>query len=168
MRRGFTLIELLVASLLLGILVTTLTMLFNSSSIAWRTGTAGVAKLQTVRRALGETHEIRDEVLPGLGDTSASASGAGRTIQYRTVSILSDEGTSVQLRSDTSNRAYKEVVWDDAPNFSVSDAKNGGSKSISGGQTVGSGLFTVGVRSAGPDGDFGTEDDITTWPDEVF
>ncbi len=168
MRRGFTLIELLVASLLLGILVTTLTMLFNSSSIAWRTGTAGVAKLQTVRRALGETHEIRDEVLPGLGDTSDSPSSATRELKWRTVSILSDDGTTVKPRSDTNKRAYKEIVWDEAPNFSFSDAKNGGSKSVSGGSMVGSGLFTVGVRSLGPDGEEGTEDDITTWPDEVF
>lgn len=168
MRRGFTLIELLVASLLLGILVTVLTMLFNSSSIAWRTGTAGVAKLQTVRSALGVTHEIRDEVLPGLGDTSVSSSGDSRSIQYRTVSILSDEDDEVKLRTDTSNRAYKEIQWDKAPQFSISDAKKGGEKALSGGQTVGSGLFTVGVRSAGPDGDFGTADDITTWPDEVF
>ena len=167
MRRGFTLIELLVASLLLGILVTTLTMLFNSSSIAWRTGTAGVAKLQTVRRALGETHEIRDEVLPGLGDTSDSPSSSGRTIQYRTVSILNDEGSQVEVKTDT-GRAYEQIVWDEAPNFSFSDAKNGGSKSVSGGSMVGSGLFTVGVRSLGPDGKEGTEDDITTWPDEVF
>ena len=167
MRRGFTLIELLVASLLLGILVTTLTMLFNSSSIAWRTGTAGVAKLQTVRRALGETHEIRDEVLPGLGDTSVSPSSSGRTIQYRTVSILNDEGSQVEVKTDT-GRAYEQIVWDKAPNFSITDAKNGGAKSLSGGQMVGSGLFTVGVRSAGPDGDYGSEDDITTWPDEVY
>ena len=33
-RSGFTLIEMLVASLLLGMLVTILTMVFNSSSIA--------------------------------------------------------------------------------------------------------------------------------------
>ena len=45
MRRGFTILELLVASLLLGMLVTILTMIFNQSSIAWRTGVAGVADL---------------------------------------------------------------------------------------------------------------------------
>lgn len=158
MRRGFTLIELLVASLLLGILVTILTMLFNSSSIAWRTGTAGVAKLQTVRRQLGIAHEIRDEALPGLDN---------RPLTYRTVSILNDENGTVALRTDT-GRAYKQIWWDTAPEFNLSAAKNGSPKTLSNGQMVGSGLFTVGVRSAGPDKEFGTEDDITTWPDEVY
>ena len=166
MRKGFTLIELLVASLLLGILVTALTMLFNSSSIAWRTGTAGGAKLQQVRRQLGITHEIRDEALPGLGSTSAS--GDNRSITYRTVSILSDEGGTVALRSDTSSRAYDSINWDKAPAFNLQEAKKGSSRTLSGGQMVGSGLYTVGVRSAGPDREFGTADDITTWPDEVY
>ena len=165
MRRGFTLIELLVASLLLGILVTILTMLFNSSSIAWRTGTAGVAKLQTVRRQLGIAHEIRDEALPGLG--SPSASGDNRPLTYRTVSILNDENGTVALRTDT-GRAYEQIQWDTAPVFNLSDAKKGSPKTLSNGQMVGSGLFTVGVRSAGPDKEFGTEDDITTWPDVVY
>ena len=37
-RNGFTLLEVMVASLLLGLLVTALTMVFNQSSIAWRVG----------------------------------------------------------------------------------------------------------------------------------
>ena len=45
MKKGFTILELLVASLLLGMLMTILTMIFNQSSIAWRTGVAGVADL---------------------------------------------------------------------------------------------------------------------------
>jgi len=49
MRRGFTVLELLVASLLLGMLMTMLTMIFSQSSIAWRTGMAGVADLDDVR-----------------------------------------------------------------------------------------------------------------------
>ena len=52
MKKGFTILELLVASLLLGMLMTILTMIFNQSSIAWRTGVAGVADLDDVRAAL--------------------------------------------------------------------------------------------------------------------
>ena len=37
---GFTLLEVLVASMLLAMLITILTMVFNSSSIAWSTGKA--------------------------------------------------------------------------------------------------------------------------------
>ena len=58
MKRGFTILELLVASMLLGMLVTILTMLFNQSSIAWRTGVAGVADLDEVRTNVAE---LRDE-----------------------------------------------------------------------------------------------------------
>ena len=51
MKKGFTILELLVASLLLGMLVTILTMIFNQSSIAWRTGTAVVEDLGDVRES---------------------------------------------------------------------------------------------------------------------
>ena len=56
MKKGFTIIELLVASLLLGLLVTILTMVFNQSSIAWRIGTAGVSDLD----ALGDAAPALD------------------------------------------------------------------------------------------------------------
>ena len=54
-QRGFTLIEVLVASLLLGMLVVILTMVFNQSSIAWRTGKASVAEMDGMRRLLSQT-----------------------------------------------------------------------------------------------------------------
>ena len=49
---GFTLLEVLVASMLLAMLITILTMVFNSSSIAWTMGKAGVADMATVRNNL--------------------------------------------------------------------------------------------------------------------
>ncbi len=58
MKKGFTILELLVASLLLGILTTILTMIFNQSAIAWRTGMAIGADLDDVRDNMAE---IRDE-----------------------------------------------------------------------------------------------------------
>lgn len=61
MRKGFTIIELLVASLLLGFLVTILTMIFNQSSIAWRTGIAGTAELSAVRENIAEIREEADD-----------------------------------------------------------------------------------------------------------
>ena len=161
MRRGFTLIELLVASLLLGMLVSALTMLFNSSAIAWRTGTAGVKTLNQTRRQIGTFHDIRDEVLPGLDDKNGK--GAARSIRYRTVSLW--QKNSDQLRTD---RAYDDVNWGVAPNFSLDQASKGSPCSVQGGSTVGGSLFTVGVRSAGPNREYGDEDDITTWPDGVF
>ena len=58
MRRGFTILELLVAALLLGMLVTILTMIFNQSSIAWRTGVAGLIDMDEVRDNIAA---VRDE-----------------------------------------------------------------------------------------------------------
>ena len=60
MKKGFTILELLVASLLLGMLMTILTMIFNQSSIAWRTGVAGVADLDDVRDNVAEVREEAD------------------------------------------------------------------------------------------------------------
>ena len=62
---GFTLLEVLVASILLGMLVTILTMVFNSSSIAWRTGKASVAEMGDVRKSTSGA---------GLAAVQASAS----------------------------------------------------------------------------------------------
>ena len=52
MRRAFTMIELLVATMLLAMLVTILTMMFNQSSIAWTTGLASVTGLGNAREHL--------------------------------------------------------------------------------------------------------------------
>lgn len=62
MKRGFTILELLVASLLLGMLVTILTMIFNQSSIAWRTGVAGVSHMDEVRDDVAEIREEADNI----------------------------------------------------------------------------------------------------------
>lgn len=154
-RGGFTLIELMVASILLGMVVMVLTMLFDSAAIAWRTGTAGVVLLEDARKDLGTIHSDRDSVLPGLGEEDVR--GENRSLNYRTVSLWKDGS----LRTD---RAFDTTM----PAFDLPSAHKGASIGINGGSTVGGSLFTVGVRSAGPDGEYGTEDDITTWPDEVF
>lgn len=169
MRRGFTLLELMVASLLLGMLVSVLTMVFNSSAIAWRTGTAGVAELKDVRTELGILHDVQDDLLPGLGQRNVTGGAAdNRNVNYRTVSLWKPtEDNALRL----GNRAFnddKSVYWGSASAISISDARTGANRSLSGAGTGnGSGLFTVGVRSAGPDGKFDTADDISTWPDKV-
>ena len=166
MKKGFTIIELLVASLLLAMLVTILTMMFNQSSIAWRTGTAGIVNLNKTRMNLGASADIRDDVLPGLGDKNAKGgSGDSRSIAYRTVSLW-DTSDANDLRKK--NRAYEEINWDGAPSFTIEQAKSADSYSVSDkedGQSVS--LFSVGVRSLGPDGKPDTEDDINTWPEEI-
>jgi len=56
--RGFTVLELLVASMLLGMLMTILTMIFSQSSIAWKTGVAGVSNMDAARK---EVSDIRNQ-----------------------------------------------------------------------------------------------------------
>ena len=173
MRKGFTILELLVASLLLGMLVTILTMIFNQSSIAWRTGVGGVVNLNKSRRALGTFHDIRDNVLPGLGQQNATGgSGDNRTLDYRTVSLWDDTKRN-QLRTPTQRAFNKDVTidWGNAWKFGIGDAKTAiANDPLSGGEDSnpnGRNGFSVGVRSLGPDGKPDTPDDINTWPEEI-
>lgn len=153
MRRAFTLLELMVACLLLGMLVSVLTMLFNTSAVAWRTGTAGVAELKDVRAELGEFHDIVDDLLPGRD---------GGSPQYRIVSVWDENGS---LRA----RTTETPKWRKASAVSIEEAKTGARRPLnaSAGNGKAAGLFNVGVRSAGPDRIFDTDDDITTLPQEV-
>ena len=63
MRRAFTMIELLVATMLLAMLVTILTMMFNQSSIAWTTGLASVTGLGDAREQISIYARNADNVI---------------------------------------------------------------------------------------------------------
>lgn len=152
-RAGFTVLELLVSSLLLSMLVTVLTMIFNQSSIAWRTGVSGVRDLFAVRRELGERHDVEDDALPGLGGAAG--------ISYRTVSIFSGWSGSGSPKTDT-GRLYRSISIDRGK--VTSPSKDG---VFPGSGSGGKAAFAVGVRSAGPDRQWNTADDITTFPEEV-
>ena len=177
-RSGFTVLELLVASLLLSMLVTILTMIFNQSSIAWRTGVAGVVELDRVRVRLGTYHDIEDDALPGLGQTTSQA-GAGssdsRQKEYRTVSICRNWGGSGKLNANSisrgcSGRLYDRIDWGEASaiQFGMQDARVGRANTGVGSGTVqGGSAFVVGVRSRGPDKKLNTADDINTFPEDV-
>lgn len=173
MRRGFTLIELLVASLLLGMVVTILTMIFNQSSIAWRTGVGSVVNLNQSRQALGTFHDIRDGVLPGLGQQNVSGGAAdNRQLLYRTVSLW-DANSRNELRQPNQRAFNKDVTinWGNAWQFAIGDAMTAkAGNPLSGGEDSnpnGRNGFSVGVRSLGPDGKPDTPDDINTWPEEI-
>lgn len=134
MKRGFTIIELLVASLLLGLLMTILTMIFNQSSIAWRTGIAGVSDLNEVR---AKTATVRDQ---------ADAAYIWNNQLYGLQSVWKKDGDLNTRAIATMNNAY----------FSKTDAEKGASDSPS--INVGSGssgesfkTYLVNVESAGPD-----------------
>ena len=164
-RSGFTLIEMLVASLLLGMLVTILTMVFNSSSIAWRTGKAGVSQLSLMRRQLSLAQNRADNLLPRIDIEKKSLVGlvagawhADGTVRARAVSYYKEDGFFQKPNFDS----YRS---DDA---SLNTAPPWQQLNNLGSVRYGSShAYTVGVLSYGPDGKIDTDDDISTWPDEV-
>lgn len=157
-RNGFTLIEVLVASLLLSMLVTILTMVFNQSSIAWRTGRANVSEMDKMRRVISVAQRQADNMLPGIDATTRSTVGLvvgawknsawdGQTgLRKRGVERLS----STKLSGGNFERP--EDAWQEPPlglsNLTLGDLKS----------------YVVGVKSWGPDGEQDTEDDISSWP----
>ena len=161
-RSGFTLLEVLVASVLMGMLVTILTMIFNQSAIAWRTGKAGVADMSETERNIARIQSMADNVLPYTDSRNYcvvspwddARSDSSKMFNTRGIRRATDLRTGVATVSGT---------------FYDQDAGKGswkqtglGNPDFNGGRT-----FVVGVRSAGPDRRWDTEDDISTWPDEV-
>ena len=193
-RQGFTILELLVASLLLSMLVTMLTMIFNQSSVAWSSGVASMKMLGGERAGLGAWHDIQDDILPGVTDKNATTGQSdNRRLWYRTVSLF-DGLSSDSLRSSFSQnrirtdgqcvtRAFDQIAWGSVntriPDRVTDDVRRGvlmtssdassanqGQNVAAGGGGSGGGVI-VGVWSAGPNGKWGDEDDINTFPDEV-
>ena len=161
-KRGFTLIEMLVASLLLGMLVTILTMVFNSSAIAWRTGKASISQMSLARRQLSYAQYVADNTLPRVDKTNPSQAGRvlgawdeKGNIRQRAVEKLPAPSGLFSFPSwnrgsagSSTPEPWAQVTVHSLPN----DTGQG---------------YIVGVWSLGPDGNRYTEDDITTWPQEV-
>ena len=167
-KNGFTLLEVMVASMLLGLLITILTMVFNSSSIAWSTGKAGVTEMDVVRNTLSAGELVADNLLPGVERGSSSAWGvsvspwnADGTLRTERRAVEKLEGNklgskvSLSLPNVTKKGSWmydREKLWCDIglEKMRISgDAK----------------ACIVGVWSYGPDGEPDTDDDISTWPD---
>ncbi len=160
MRKGFTILELLVASLLLGMLVTILTQVFSQSSIAWSTGTAGVVELDAARRDMAALQVRADALLDRNGRSVRSVfTGLDGQLAQRAYAESGsiDEGASSSVAGS--------LTVDDPSSWSGISVGGATSASASGVITDGKG-YAVGVRSAGPDRQFGTWDDITTWPSD--
>ena len=159
MRKGFTIIELLVASLLLGLLVTILTMIFNQSSIAWRTGIAGTVDMDQVRENIAEVREEADNAFV-WGNQLYRNTGLWQengTFRNRSCSAPDQNDQSITqpayLRSKMSNIASLQPK--DFNGFSVGSGNAKAAKT-----------YTVNVMSAGPDRQFDTYDDVWSWPDD--
>lgn len=149
MKKGFTILELLVASMLLGMLVTILTMVFNQSSIAWRTGTATVSDLDAVRNNMAGMREEADNAFLIKNDV------------YMITSLWKEDGTLREraceqrsLQHITAKPTSANPVWTGSE--PVKGSKNSKPKKN----------YIVNVKSAGPDGQIDTYDDIWSYPDD--
>lgn len=163
MKRGFTILELLVASLLLAMLVTVLTSIFNQSAIAWRTGTAGVADLDAVRNTMAQVRDEADNAfvhdkkvyaLTGLWDENGNLRRRACDAEDSTGNTLLKSYIEKSIDSKTD----RPIVWKNGNNtLSVGSGENSGANRRT---------YTVNVKSAGPDRVFNTYDDIWSFPDE--
>ena len=163
-RRGFTLLEMLVASLLLGMLVTILTMVFNSSSIAWRTGKASNVQMGKIRYQLAVAQQTAESALPRIDVQTKSRVG-------RVLSAWDETGAVRQravgeLKSGSLNGLYTFPSWDSRDTAGSSTFQPWVVvNNINDPKGLPSGSYIVGVLSYGPDGKVGTADDIDTWPE---
>ncbi len=158
MKKGFTILELLVASLLLAMLLTVLTMAFQQGSIAWRTGVASVEDLDEVRENVAELREEADDAYVWQGEVHYILGPWDERGQLR------DRGWDVspEKRRQTS-LSMPAGVSDEKAQLSSFTPVSVGSGS-SGGNVK---TYTVNVKSAGPDRQFDTYDDIWSYPDEI-
>lgn len=165
MKRGFTILELLVASMLLGMLVTILTMIFNQSSIAWRIGVAGVSDMDDVRDNMAEIREESDNAFAHGGQI------------YRTVGLWDENG---DLRDRACDAPGSSVMNEDGGKYRAQILRQKLSASMSGlkpsdirpinvgnAKTAGSVKnYTVNVMSGGPKNDINDWQAIWSFPDD--
>ena len=175
MRKGFTLLELLVASLLFGMMMTILTMIFNQSAIAWRTGIAGISDLDEVRERVGRVRNEADNVYiwkennprvasivsiwrSDAGSQTGAAKLRGRAVDFNNLEDVSQGekiDTLLGCVSGTSNeRQASQIVTQ--PSVTCGQGQDGG----------GDITYVINVKCAGPDREFGTYDDIWSYPDD--
>lgn len=164
MRKGFTILELLVASLLLGMLMTILTMMFSQSSVAWRTGVAGVSDMDDIRDNMAEMREEADNAFV-WGDEL-----------YRATTLWDENGELLDRACDApGSRAdgdryhanflrTKKSGWS-AANRSKLWLTSRNLLTVGSSRNRSMDTYTVNVMSAGPDRKFNTWDDVWSWPD---
>jgi len=159
MRRGFTILELLVASLLLGMLMTILTMIFNQSSIAWRTGVAGVTNMSEARQVISGVRYKADNAYPDKD---------GQLMNVK--SVFSENGTIVSSREEyiTSFGGAPGFNRVEAPGPDGDDVENSCKPvpDCGSGTAKDQSTYVVNVMSKGPDGKEDTYDDIWSFPDD--
>jgi len=147
-RKGFTVLELLVASLLLGMLMTILTMIFNQSSIAWRTGVAGIADLDDVRAKVSDVRYKADNAYVWNSNVKCIRS------------VFSENGKLLCAESQSPENCRTSVdfgkfVKNDNSGITIATGNNVtdsfGQSNPSSGKKSAAQNYVVNVRSFGPD-----------------
>ena len=162
MKKGFTLLEVLVASLLMGMLVTILTMIFNQSSIAWRTGVAGVADLDEARGNMAELRDEADNVYVWNNKPQRLLGLWNEQGKLRTRAVDAEGGDFETKETAQYLKAKANASFSDNMRLNEMQTVPVGS----GDSGNGFNTYIVNVKSAGPDGELGTWDDIWSYPDD--
>jgi hypothetical protein len=162
--------------MLLGMLITILTMVFNSSSIAWSTGKAGVAEMDTVRNNMAAASIVADNAVPRVDVNTPSTWGVlvspwdkNGNLRKRAVMKVADNtvanqawgGLGMDSKIKNPNKESGKGSWVRNTGIPLWATFSPGSVNISGNAKG----YIVGVWSVGPDGKENTGDDISTWPD---
>ena len=171
---GFTLLEILVASMLLAMLITILTMVFNSSSVAWSTGKANVAEMDEVRQKMSAASIVADNAMPRVEVENPNEWGYLRS-PWNEDGKLRRRAIVKKNKWDVSNKIWGSIQPD---NLDMQKGKTGAGEWVrrtnaklwskfKPGNTAlpDAKAYVVGVWSVGPDGKENTGDDISTWPD---
>ena len=167
MKRGFTILELLVAALLLGMLVTVLTMVFNQSSIAWRTGVAGLLDMDEVRDNVAAVRDEADCIYIWNNELHRTLSiwkedGSGSRPQLRKRAVDSADNTDVEERSKVQYLKGQSGLTQD--NLKTRDAF--GPVDVKQSESQSGRNWIVNVKSRGPNGVLNDYDDIWSNPDD--
>lgn len=143
-KSGFTLLEMLAAAVLLGVVVVALTTVFRQTMIAQSVGEAAIADSSRQRREISVEARLASDMVTVID-------GAGTPTAFRVLSVWDADGkmreTRPLAREDSQLPDPGTACW----RFSLTPMK-----------TQTSELVTVVVTSAGPDGKWGTEDDLST------
>ena len=159
---AFTIIELLVASLLLGMVMTILTMVFNQSSISWRTGMAGLVDMGKIRAGLAEVREEADNAF------------VSNDKLYRITGLWDKNGN---LRNRACDAPSSTDENENKPEFLLARFGASGwanyrpsqydlSSYTPSGSAGAAYTYTVNVKSAGPNKIYDDWDDIWSFPDD--
>lgn len=173
MKKGFTLIEVLVASMLMGMLVSVLTMAFNQSAVAWRTGKAGVSQLTEARQQMIWYHYTAARALPHLqevrfnGATGRWECDPGGPFQKCVIqNAWDDNGGNLYKRGLIRATAVSGVNLFEFEYPVVASGPSSWKRGVNGTAASSVDAITVGVMSAGPNRKWGDDDDISSWPEK--